>query len=167
MPATARRRRASSPGRSRAAQPRPRALPCLGGPRTLRGRAQHRGVLHPRRPDRLVREPHPDPHRRRSAHARRHLRHRRARHRRWAAHRDVAERRLLTPEVAQRMHDVGIARVSISIDFPTADEHDRFRVCPGRTTGPCGASATAWTPASRCRSTAPSPSSTPTTFPTC
>ena len=27
---------------------------------------------------------------------------------------------LVTPEVAQRMHDVGIARVSVSIDFPSA-----------------------------------------------
>ncbi len=38
---------------------------------------------------------------------------------------------LVTPEVAQRMHDVGIARVSISIDFPSAAEHDEFRGVPG------------------------------------
>ena len=38
---------------------------------------------------------------------------------------------LVTPEVARRMHDVGIARVSISIDFPTAAEHDEFRGVPG------------------------------------
>jgi len=38
---------------------------------------------------------------------------------------------LVTPEVAQRMHDVGIARVSISIDFPSAPEHDEFRGVPG------------------------------------
>ena len=34
---------------------------------------------------------------------------------------------LVTPEVARRMHDVGIARVSVSIDFPGAAEHDAFR----------------------------------------
>ena len=38
---------------------------------------------------------------------------------------------LVTPEVARRMHDVGIARVSISIDFPSAAEHDAFRGVPG------------------------------------
>ena len=38
---------------------------------------------------------------------------------------------LVTPEVARRMHDVGIARVSISIDFPNAAEHDEFRGVPG------------------------------------
>lgn len=38
---------------------------------------------------------------------------------------------LVTPEVAQRMHDVGIARVSVSIDFPNAAEHDEFRGVPG------------------------------------
>ena len=38
---------------------------------------------------------------------------------------------LVTPEVARRMKDVGIARISISVDFPTADEHDAFRGVPG------------------------------------
>ena len=31
---------------------------------------------------------------------------------------------LVTPEAARRMKDVGIARISISVDFPTAEEHD-------------------------------------------
>jgi heme b synthase len=38
---------------------------------------------------------------------------------------------LVTPEVAKRMKDVGIARVSISVDFPNAAEHDAFRGVPG------------------------------------
>jgi radical SAM protein with 4Fe4S-binding SPASM domain len=38
---------------------------------------------------------------------------------------------LVTPTVARRMKDVGIARISVSIDFPTAAEHDRFRGVPG------------------------------------
>ncbi|HQG54950.1 MAG TPA: SPASM domain-containing protein, partial [Thermoleophilia bacterium] len=38
---------------------------------------------------------------------------------------------LVTPEVARRMRDVGIARVSVSIDFPNAAGHDAFRGVPG------------------------------------
>ena len=38
---------------------------------------------------------------------------------------------LVTPQVARRIKDVGIARVSISIDFPNAAEHDDFRGVPG------------------------------------
>ena len=38
---------------------------------------------------------------------------------------------LVTPEVARRMHEIGIRRISISIDFPTAAEHDQFRGVPG------------------------------------
>ncbi len=38
---------------------------------------------------------------------------------------------LVTPEVAQRMKAIGIPRISISIDFPTAELHDQFRGVPG------------------------------------
>jgi heme b synthase len=38
---------------------------------------------------------------------------------------------LVTPEVARRMKEAGIPRISISIDFPTADLHDKFRGVPG------------------------------------
>jgi heme b synthase len=38
---------------------------------------------------------------------------------------------LVTPEVARRMREVGIRRISVSIDFPTAAEHDDFRGVPG------------------------------------
>jgi heme b synthase len=38
---------------------------------------------------------------------------------------------LITPEVAARMHEIGIGRISVSIDFPTAAEHDKFRGVPG------------------------------------
>jgi heme b synthase len=38
---------------------------------------------------------------------------------------------LVTLAVARRMKDVGIARISVSIDFPTAADHDRFRGVPG------------------------------------
>ena len=38
---------------------------------------------------------------------------------------------LVTPEVARKMKDVGIPRISISIDFPTAEQHDQFRGVPG------------------------------------
>ncbi|MFC1833323.1 heme b synthase [Thermodesulfobacteriota bacterium] len=38
---------------------------------------------------------------------------------------------LVTPGVAGKIRDVGIARVSISLDGPTADEHDSFRGVPG------------------------------------
>ncbi len=34
---------------------------------------------------------------------------------------------LLTPEVAQRMKESGIRRISVSLDFPTAEGHDLFR----------------------------------------
>ena len=38
---------------------------------------------------------------------------------------------LVTPEVARKMKEVGIPRISISIDFPTAELHDQFRGVPG------------------------------------
>ena len=38
---------------------------------------------------------------------------------------------LVTPEVARRMKDIGIPRISISIDFPTAELHDEFRGVQG------------------------------------
>jgi AdoMet-dependent heme synthase len=38
---------------------------------------------------------------------------------------------LITDEIARKMHDTGITRISVSIDFPTADEHDGFRRQPG------------------------------------
>lgn len=38
---------------------------------------------------------------------------------------------LIDGEVAARIASVGISRVSVSIDFPTACEHDRFRGVPG------------------------------------
>jgi heme b synthase len=38
---------------------------------------------------------------------------------------------LVTPEVARRMKEAGIPRISISIDFPTAELHDKFRGVPG------------------------------------
>jgi MoaA/NifB/PqqE/SkfB family radical SAM enzyme len=38
---------------------------------------------------------------------------------------------LVTPEVAARMREVGIRRISISIDYPNAEEHDVFRGVPG------------------------------------
>jgi sulfatase maturation enzyme AslB (radical SAM superfamily) len=34
---------------------------------------------------------------------------------------------LITEEIAQQMHDHGIPRISVSVDFPTAAEHDDFR----------------------------------------
>jgi AdoMet-dependent heme synthase len=42
---------------------------------------------------------------------------------------------LITPEVAARMHEIGIGRISVSIDFPTAAEHDAFRGVPGAFAG--------------------------------
>jgi heme b synthase len=38
---------------------------------------------------------------------------------------------LVTPDNARRMAEAGIARISISIDYPNAEEHDAFRGCPG------------------------------------
>ncbi len=38
---------------------------------------------------------------------------------------------LVTPEVARKMKEVGIPRISISIDFPTAELHDDFRGVQG------------------------------------
>ncbi len=38
---------------------------------------------------------------------------------------------LVTPEVARRMTEVGVGRISVSIDFPTAAEHDEFRGVSG------------------------------------
>lgn len=38
---------------------------------------------------------------------------------------------LITDDIATKMHDHGISRISVSIDFPTAEEHDRFRMQPG------------------------------------
>jgi heme b synthase len=38
---------------------------------------------------------------------------------------------LVTAEAARRMKEVGIPRISISIDFPTAELHDGFRGVPG------------------------------------
>ena len=38
---------------------------------------------------------------------------------------------LITPEIAQKLADHGIPRISVSIDFPTAKDHDEFRVMPG------------------------------------
>ncbi|MGV8122951.1 MAG: radical SAM protein [Candidatus Xenobiia bacterium LiM19] len=42
---------------------------------------------------------------------------------------------LLSPEMAVKMKAAGISRISISIDFPTADLHDGFRGEPGAFTG--------------------------------
>ncbi len=38
---------------------------------------------------------------------------------------------LLTPEVAGKLAEIGIPRLSISLDFPNAEEHDHFRGVPG------------------------------------
>lgn len=38
---------------------------------------------------------------------------------------------LVTPEVGRKLADVGIKRISVSIDFPNAVEHDAFRGVPG------------------------------------
>jgi len=38
---------------------------------------------------------------------------------------------LITPEIAQKLADHGVPRISVSIDFPTAEEHDSFRLMPG------------------------------------
>jgi heme b synthase len=38
---------------------------------------------------------------------------------------------LITEEIAQKMHDHGIPRISVSVDFPTAEGHDEFRAQPG------------------------------------
>jgi radical SAM protein with 4Fe4S-binding SPASM domain len=38
---------------------------------------------------------------------------------------------LITPEVARRMVDSGIQRISVSIDGAAAEDHDRFRGVPG------------------------------------
>ncbi len=38
---------------------------------------------------------------------------------------------LVTPEAARKMKEVGIPRISISIDFPTAEMHDEFRGVTG------------------------------------
>ena len=38
---------------------------------------------------------------------------------------------LVTPEVARKMKEAGIPRISVSIDFPTAELHDKFRGVPG------------------------------------
>lgn len=38
---------------------------------------------------------------------------------------------MITPEIAEKLAKHGIPRISVSIDFPTAKEHDEFRVMPG------------------------------------
>ncbi len=38
---------------------------------------------------------------------------------------------MITPEIARRIKEVGIPRISVSIDFPTAKLHDEFRGVPG------------------------------------
>lgn len=38
---------------------------------------------------------------------------------------------LITDEIAQNMHDHGIGRISVSVDFPDARRHDEFRGQPG------------------------------------
>ncbi|MHB0977105.1 MAG: heme b synthase [Candidatus Aquicultorales bacterium] len=38
---------------------------------------------------------------------------------------------LLTPEIARKLKEVGIPRMSVSIDFPNAEGHDNFRGVPG------------------------------------
>ncbi|RJQ31482.1 MAG: heme b synthase [Actinobacteria bacterium] len=38
---------------------------------------------------------------------------------------------LVTKEIAKKMKEVGIPRISISIDFPNAEQHDNFRGVPG------------------------------------
>jgi len=38
---------------------------------------------------------------------------------------------LVTPENARKIAEVGIKRISVSIDYPNAEEHDKFRGCPG------------------------------------
>lgn len=38
---------------------------------------------------------------------------------------------LMTPEIAAKVKEVGIPRMSVSIDFPTAERHDEFRGLPG------------------------------------
>src|SRR3972149_1027337 len=38
---------------------------------------------------------------------------------------------LVTEEVAQKMKRIGIPRISVSVDFPTAELHDKFRGMPG------------------------------------
>jgi heme b synthase len=38
---------------------------------------------------------------------------------------------LITEDIAQKMADHGIPRISVSIDFPTAEGHDEFRKQPG------------------------------------
>ena len=60
---------------------------------------------------------------------------------------------LITDEIAAKMAEHKIPRISVSIDFPTAEEHDKFRGQPGASTRRSRASrwpsATAWA----CRST--------------
>ena len=38
---------------------------------------------------------------------------------------------LMTPEIAAKLKEVGIPRMSVSIDFPTAEKHDEFRGLTG------------------------------------
>ncbi|MCL5291625.1 MAG: heme b synthase [Actinobacteria bacterium] len=38
---------------------------------------------------------------------------------------------LMTSEIAKQLKSVGIPRISVSIDFPTAELHDKFRGVPG------------------------------------
>lgn len=38
---------------------------------------------------------------------------------------------LVTPEIAVKMRQAGIQRISISLDFPNAEQHDAFRGVPG------------------------------------
>lgn len=38
---------------------------------------------------------------------------------------------LMTPEIARKLKEVGIPRISVSLDFPTAELHDEFRGVPG------------------------------------
>jgi AdoMet-dependent heme synthase len=45
---------------------------------------------------------------------------------------------LVTPEAAAKIAAVGIKRISVSIDFPNAEEHDKFRGCPGAFEGALG-----------------------------
>jgi len=38
---------------------------------------------------------------------------------------------LMTPDIAAKLKEVGIPRMSVSIDFPTPEKHDEFRGLPG------------------------------------
>ena len=142
-------------------------LPRHGDRADVPARPAHRQGAEHHFADRRLRQSHPGAQRRRAAVPSRHLPARRVRHQPRAAHRAGDQRHAGDKDVAQRIKDAGIKRVSISLDGSDAATHDTFRGIPGAFEPPFTACGTCSSWASRCRSTRRSPATTRTSCPTC